>query len=108
MLLLDFTWSLPVYPIWRAGGDLIFNLLVDRCPARRWGFAGPQRRNGPVYDSQLTVTLAGTPEGGTALTLVHTRLDDLAAAMPDVAAQVGPGWADVLAKLAAMTWPALR
>ena len=66
------------------------------------GVSRPAAANGPVYDSQLTVTLAATPEGGTALPpLVHTRLDDLAAVMPDVAAQVGPGWEDVLAKLAA-------
>ena len=104
------------YRIWHAAGGTeaggfeaeLLELIPDQRITWRWGFAGPQRRNGPAYDSQLTVTLAGTPAGGTALTLVHTRLDDLAAAMPDVAAQVGAGWADVLAKLAAMTWPALR
>jgi hypothetical protein len=47
----------------------------------------------------LTVTL--TPDRrGTRLILLHARLDDLAAALPDVAAQVKPGWASVLDKLA--------
>ena len=68
--------------------------------AWRWGFAGPERETGPVYDSLLTVTLRDAPGGGTVLTLVHERLDDLAAALPQVAEMVGPGWGDVLAKLA--------
>ncbi|HWG12626.1 MAG TPA: SRPBCC domain-containing protein, partial [Streptosporangiaceae bacterium] len=66
----------------------------------RWGFVGPERRNGPVYDSRLTVTLRAAPDGGTDLTLVHEQLDALAAAMPEAAQQVGAGWEYVLAKLA--------
>jgi uncharacterized protein YndB with AHSA1/START domain len=66
----------------------------------RWGFAGPERSDGPVFDSLLTVTFRAAPDGATVLTLVHERLDDLAAAMPDVAANVGPGWEDALGKLA--------
>jgi len=64
----------------------------------RWGFAGPED-GGPVFDSVLTVTFRAAP-GGTVLTLLHERLDDLAAALPGVAANVGPGWQDVLGKLA--------
>jgi hypothetical protein len=48
------------------------------------------------------VTLREAAGGGTALTLVHERLDDLAAAMPEAAAQVGAGWDYVLTKLAAV------
>jgi hypothetical protein len=48
----------------------------------------------------LTVTFGEAPGGATVLTLVHERLDDLAAAMPDVAANVGPGWDCVLGNLA--------
>lgn len=66
----------------------------------RWGFVGPERQGGPVFDSRLTVSLREAPGGGTVLTLVHERLDDLAAALPDVAANVGPGWEDVLGQLA--------
>ena len=66
----------------------------------RWGFAGPAGRGGPVFDSLLTVTFREVPGGATVLTLVHERLEGLAAAMPDVAANVGSGWEDVLAKLA--------
>jgi uncharacterized protein YndB with AHSA1/START domain len=68
----------------------------------RWGFAGPARRSGPVFDSVLTVALREAPGGATQLTLVHERLGDLAAALPDVAAKVGPGWDDALAKLAGL------
>jgi hypothetical protein len=39
---------------------------------------------------------AGVPAGG------FERLDDLAAALPQVADRVGPGWDGVLAKLAAV------
>ena len=53
----------------------------------RWGFVGPERRGGPVFDSRLTVSLREAPGGGTVLTLVHERLDDLAAALPDVGGQ---------------------
>jgi uncharacterized protein YndB with AHSA1/START domain len=67
----------------------------------RWGFVGPDRR-GPVFDSLLTVTLREAPGGATHLTLVHERLDDLAAALPDVAVKIGPGWADTLVKLAGL------
>lgn len=66
----------------------------------RWGFVGPGRRSGPVFDSLLTVGLREAPGGATQLTLVHERLGDLAAALPDVAANVGPGWDDALGKLA--------
>lgn len=67
----------------------------------RWGFVGPDREHGPVYDSRLTVTFAPAPGDATLLTLRHDHLDDLAAALPEVAANVGAGWADVLAKLSA-------
>jgi hypothetical protein len=48
------------------------------------------------------VTLRDAPGGGTVLTLVHERLDGLAAALPQVADKVGSGWDGVLAKLAAI------
>jgi uncharacterized protein YndB with AHSA1/START domain len=68
----------------------------------RWGFVGPERRNGPVYDSLLTITMREAPGRATALTLVHERLEDLAAAMPEAAGKVEFGWNMVLEKLAAM------
>jgi uncharacterized protein YndB with AHSA1/START domain len=66
----------------------------------RWGFVGPERRDGLAFDSLLTITLREAPGGATHMTLVHERLEDLAAAMPQVAANVGPGWEAVLDKLA--------
>ena len=48
----------------------------------------------------LTVTFREAPGGATVIILVHERLDELTAAVPQVAANVGPGWEDVLGKLA--------
>ena len=39
------------------------------------------------------------PSGATTVKLAHDRLDDLAAAMPAIAVNVGPGWEAVLANL---------
>jgi uncharacterized protein YndB with AHSA1/START domain len=76
--------------------------IVELIPGERivfqWGFVGPERTAGPVYDSMIDLREA--PGGGTALTLVHERLDALRAALPVVAENVGPGWAAVLEKLA--------
>jgi len=52
-----------------------------------------------VYDSLLTITLRAAQGNATALTLLHERLDDLAAAMPHVADNVELGWELVLEKL---------
>ena len=98
------------FRIWHAdaGADVggfeceVLELVPDERIVYRWGFVGPQRTDGPAYDSLLTVTLADAPEGGTVLTLVHERLDDLAAAMPEVADNVAPGWASALDKLTAL------
>ena len=85
----------------RRGGFL--GELVELVPSRRivyrWGFAGPDGRDGPVYDSRLTISLRAVPDGATELTLVHERLGALAAALPAVAERVPDGWASVLAKL---------
>ena len=95
------------YRIWQAdagteigGFDCeVLELVPDERLVFRWGFVGPERAAGPRYDSLLTVTLRETPGGGTVLTLVHERLDALAAAMPQVAANVGAGWESALGKL---------
>jgi uncharacterized protein YndB with AHSA1/START domain len=96
------------YRIWQAaaGSEVggfdaeLLELVTDQRIVFRWGFVGPARTDGPVHESLLTITVRETPEGTTALTLVHERLDALAAAMPDVARNVGPGWTLVLDKLA--------
>jgi uncharacterized protein YndB with AHSA1/START domain len=80
----------------------ILELVPDRRIVFRWGFVGPERRKGPVYDSLLTITFGEAAKGKTALTLVHERLDDLAAAMPDVADKVEHGWELVLEQLAGL------
>ena len=49
----------------------------------------------------IAVRSGAAADGGTVLTLVHERLDALAAAMPQVAGNVGPGWESALGKLPA-------
>jgi uncharacterized protein YndB with AHSA1/START domain len=97
------------YRIWQAdsGSDVggfdceLLELVPDQRIVLRWGFVGPERTDGLVYDSLLTITLREAPEGATALRLVHEHLDELAAAIPHVAENVGPGWQNVLRKLGA-------
>ena len=72
--------------------------MPDQRLVFRWGFIGPQRRQGPSFDTLLTISLRAEPPG-TTLTLVHEDLAELGAAMPEVAASVGPGWEAVLARL---------
>ena len=78
----------------------LLELVPDERIRFRWGFVGPERTAGPMFDSILTVTLKETKDGSTLLTLVHERLEALARAMPDVAEMVGPGWDIVLDRMA--------
>ena len=80
----------------------IVELEPDARIVFRWGFVGPERTAAPVHDSRLTITLRAAPGGATALTLVHERLDALAAALPHVAEKVELGWQLVLEKLAVL------
>src|ERR1035438_9345023 len=94
------------YRIWQGEAGGFECELLELVPSERivfrWGFVGPERLAGPAFDSLLTITLREEQNGATALTLVHERLDDLHAAMPWVAENVGPGWEMVLGKLAAI------
>ncbi|WP_354248357.1 SRPBCC domain-containing protein [Arthrobacter sp. UYEF20] len=56
-----------------------------------WGYVGPDRLDGPTFDSRRTLTFTEERDGTTTLTLVREHLDDLYAAMPGVADNVGPG-----------------
>lgn len=95
------------YSVWQtdsgaSGGGFeceILELVPDERIVFRWGFVGPRRAEGPVFDSRLTITLREVDRGSTLLTLVHERLDELARAMPDVADKVRLGWELVLEKL---------
>jgi len=96
------------YRIWHADSGVHIGgfecEIVELVPGERivfkWGFVGPERTAGPVYDSLLTITLRSVSRDATVLTLVHERLDDLAAGMPHVADKVEVGWKLVLEKLA--------
>jgi uncharacterized protein YndB with AHSA1/START domain len=98
------------YRIWHTAGGSnaggfeceIAELVPDRRIVFRWGFVGPARTDGPVYDSLLTIQLEEVSEGMTRLILIHEKLDELAAALPQVAEQIAGGWESVLTKLTAM------
>jgi uncharacterized protein YndB with AHSA1/START domain len=77
----------------------ILDLEPDRRLVLRWGFVGPRRRDADTFDSLLTVTFDDAPGGATLLTLRHERLDELAAARPEVADGVADGWSSALDKL---------
>jgi uncharacterized protein YndB with AHSA1/START domain len=95
------------YRIWHAadgeerGGfeSEILELVPNERIVFAWGFCGPERDAGPVYDSRLTVTFDELHENETKITLTHDRLDALREAMPEGAANVGVGWEMVLDKL---------
>ena len=97
------------YQVWQGIGDgevggfesEIIELVPDERLVLRWGFVGPERRDGPMFDSIVTVMFAAAPNGATVLTLVHERLEALYEEMPDVAGNVGTGWDLVLTKLTA-------
>jgi uncharacterized protein YndB with AHSA1/START domain len=97
------------YRVWHGTSDgnvggfecELLELIPNERIVFRWGFVGPDRVDGPRYDSLLSITLVEAPDGATALTLVHERLDELQAAAPEVAENVGSGWDMVLDKLAA-------
>jgi uncharacterized protein YndB with AHSA1/START domain len=80
-------------------------LVPDQRIVFRWGFVGPNRADGPAFDSLLTITLREAPGDSTTLTLVHQQLDELEQAMPHVARNVGVGWESVLEKLATLLKP---
>lgn len=91
------------YRIFHPDGGGFDARLTEMDPDRRlvfeWGFVGPERRAGTVFDSVLTLTFEDAEGGGTLLTLVHEKLDALRAALPDVADQVERGWSLALDNL---------
>ena len=103
------------YRVWQASGERdvggfeceLLELVPSERIVLRWGFVGPDRIDGPVYDSLLTVTLRATADGQTELTLVHERLETLQAERPDVADHVQRGWEMALDKLARLTAEAI-
>jgi PPOX class probable F420-dependent enzyme len=77
----------------------LVELREDERLVFRWGFIGPERRNGPYFETLLTVTLRPDFDG-TVLTLAHEQLDELEAAMPEIAKAVPDGWKSFLDNLA--------
>jgi PPOX class probable F420-dependent enzyme len=82
----------------------LLELSEDERLVFRWGFIGPDRRDGPFFDTLLTITLRPDSDG-TVLNLVHERLDELKAAMPEIAKAVPHGWESFLDNLAVVVGP---
>ncbi len=80
------------------------NRILELVPPERivlaWRFAGPDRDEDLSPETRITVTFAEPRPGETELTVVHERLDELAAAMPRVAGHIETGWNDTLDRLA--------
>jgi uncharacterized protein YndB with AHSA1/START domain len=64
-----------------------------------WQFVGAARELDPERETRLTIEFRAAGDGGTLLTLVHERLDNLAAATPQIAANATVGWNEALDKL---------
>lgn len=77
----------------------ILELVPGERIAMRFRFVGPDRTHDSGPETLLTVTF--TPaDGGTVVEIVHERLEALRAVRPDIADQVGAGWASALENLA--------
>jgi len=80
----------------------LLELVPDERIVLLWRFCGPDRNPDPAHDSRLTVTLAPTPDGtATDLTLVHERLEAIAAAVPAYRDAFDPAWRQALDRLVA-------
>ena len=80
----------------------LLELVPDERIVLLWRFCGPDRSVDPSHDSRVTVTLAPTPDGSaTDLTLVHERLEALAATRPEMGEAVAAGWRKALDNLVA-------
>jgi uncharacterized protein YndB with AHSA1/START domain len=98
------------FRIWQVNGGQdaggfeckLLELVPDERIVFQWGFTGPQREAGPVFDSLLTITMSKSQGDTTLLTLVHTRLAELQSAMPGVGDNVERGWEMTFDKLAAL------
>jgi uncharacterized protein YndB with AHSA1/START domain len=85
----------------RVGGHhRIFQVDPNERIVLAWRFAGPNRDEDLSPETRITVTFAEPRPGETELTVVHERLDELAAAMPHVAGHIEAGWNDTLDRLA--------
>lgn len=67
----------------------------------RWAFVGTEPEKGEYFDSLVTVTLRSIPNGGTLVTVVHERLEDVRERAPQIFAQINWGWNNVFDKLTA-------
>lgn len=78
--------------------------IVELVPNERivltWRFAGPNRAEDLAPETLMTATFSEPRPGETQLTVVHEQLEELAAAMPEVAGEVQRGWEATIDRLA--------
>src|SRR4051794_4668004 len=93
--------------LWFSSGDRPARGIEARFltvePGRRvvlsWGFCGPERIAGRIYDSLLSVHFERTSADTTAIVLVHEGLASLRVAHPELAGSVASNWELALDRL---------
>jgi len=65
----------------------------------RWAFVGTEPEKGEYFDTLVTVRLRPEPDGGTRISVVHERLEELRRGAPHIHARLVPGWNNCLDKL---------
>jgi uncharacterized protein YndB with AHSA1/START domain len=74
-------------------------IVPDRELVYRWAFVGTEPEKGEYFDSLVTVILRPAPGGGSRVSVVHEKLEELRRGAPEVRAQVVWGWNHSLDKL---------
>ncbi len=65
----------------------------------RWAFIGTEPEKGEHFDTLVTVRLRPESEGGTHISVIHEKLEDLRRGAPHVHVRLVPGWNICLDKL---------
>jgi uncharacterized protein YndB with AHSA1/START domain len=74
-------------------------IVPNRELVYRWAFVGTEPEKGEYFDTLVTVTLRPLPGGMTKVTVVHEKLDELRAQVPQVYGQVEREWNRSLEKI---------
>ncbi len=64
-----------------------------------WAFVGTEPEKGEYFDTLVQVQLRPSPDGGTHVTVVHERLEELRRGAPQIYPRLVPGWENCLDKL---------
>ena len=64
-----------------------------------WAFVGTEPEKGEYFDTLVHIQLRPSTDGGTHLTVVHERLEELRRGAPQIYPRLVPGWESCLDKL---------